>query len=111
MLQIGESYVELQNWEDAVKTFSKALDFLPEDATLALKLQNAENELNLGKKREEEKQAEIDRLYDEGMNAYKNQDFKKATELLEKVLNLDPENRKAQRYYQSAKDKIPTEAP
>ena len=111
LLESGNGYMEAGNWDDAVKTLTKASETLPEDTAISQRLGIAIRERDAAKSADEQKQAEIKNLYDQGVEAYKNEDYKTSIEILTRLLELDPEHRGGRRYLERASAKIESVSP
>ena len=111
LLESGNSYMEAREWDNAVKVLTRASETLPEDVTISQRLQTALSEKDAAKLAEEQRESEVRSFYDQGVEAYKNEDYNTSIELLNKLLELDPEHRGARRYLERASEKVETVGP
>ncbi|MDI6642174.1 MAG: tetratricopeptide repeat protein, partial [Elusimicrobiota bacterium] len=91
------------NWADAIRGFKEVIKFYPghKEATEYLK----RSEAGLAKKKEQDA-LKSQELYTEGVKEYTAGNIKKAIELWEKAVKLDPENVKAQKSLERAREEI-----
>ncbi len=103
----GYSFYKQRDYKKAKELFEKALSVNPKykKAESYIKKSNAklEGERKVSiKKRIKEQKVESEDIFKEGYSFYKQRDYKKAKELFEKALSVNPKYKKAESYIKKA---------
>lgn len=105
--ELGELYQEKGLFDEAEKEYLTAFGIKPDYGSRHYK--NLVNFYKTQIEAELEMQDTIDELFKEGLKLYNNKEFNRAIEIWQKIIELDPENKKAQNYIDKAWKKILSE--
>jgi tetratricopeptide (TPR) repeat protein len=105
--QTGLEFFNKKNFSEAYKSFEKAVEADPENPALHKALKNCRKEvIKEQEKLTPETEKKVERLFLDGINFYREGQYKKAIECWKQVVAMKPEHKKAQTYITNVSQKL-----
>lgn len=115
LMQAADQFINQGKWDQAIGSLTNAIKITPGNQNLVEKLRIAEKKyqdeqdsikVSQSAAKKNSNQEEINELFNKGLDYYMSKDYKKALELWNKILVIDPENFRAKTYVNNLESKL-----